>query len=197
MCIKASFKSVVCLVLTLILSSISFFYVDNAYCVEDSFVVLRPGQVPKFGDLDTELVEYLRNNLDYSQGRLQIKILINRDNPEENNPEYITSLKNKVIQAFEGLQRYQGISIKSEKFFNKLYVKSSRKISGILNKMHLKKTESTAELKDVYGVEVEFVVFSPTQEEKIQEVREVQEQKIEEDPKVQEIVNLFLVAKIL
>ncbi len=192
MLIKTSFRLMVYLILSTVLTGICFFYMDNIYCVEDGFVVIRPGQVPQFGDVDRELVDYLRNNLDYSQGRLQIKILINRDNPEENNPEYINNLKTKIIKAFEGIQRYQGISIKSEKFFNELYVNTAVKTSSLLNKLHLKKTETTAKLKDVYGVEVEFVVFSPTQEEKLQEVREVQEQKIQEDPRVKEIVDIFM-----
>ena len=192
MLIKTSFRFVVYLVLPLILIGICFFYVDNIYCIEDGFVIIRPGQVPQFGDVDQELVDYLRNNLDYSQGKLQIKILINRDNPEENNPEYIAKLKAKIIEAFKGIERYEGISINTERFFNKAYVNTSRKVSGILNRLHLKKTESTAKLKDLYGVEVEFVVFTPTQEQKIEEVREVQEQKIQEDPKVKEIVDIFL-----
>lgn len=159
--------------LGLTLSLLMFSVAKSVFSAEDGFVALKPGSSPQFGNLRTELVEYLKNNPDFAEGKKQIKIVINSSNPEENNSEYIANLKETIKSIF------QEAGVK-------------RKLKPLEHVKYLFRSKTKEQKRNEPIIKVDFVTFPVTNEEKIIELNEAIDERVLEDSSIQEKADLFI-----
>ena len=157
----------------LTLSLLMFFTASSIFSAEDGFVVLKPGSTPQFGNLRTELIEYLKNNPDFAEGKKQIKIVINSSNPEENNSEYIANLKETIRSIFQEA----GVT---------------RKLKTLEHVKYLFRPKTKEIKRNEPIIKVDFVTFPVTNEEKIVELNEAIDERVLDDNSIQEKADLFI-----
>ncbi len=159
---RSSFRVVVCFVSVLLSVFFLLSMGENAYCVEDGFVALNPGDTPHFGSLDNELITYLNEHSNFTDGKLQIKVVVNKQGKKPKKTQEEITVEDQQEQIGENLED------------------SKEYIDSLKAKVIAKFKEAGVNIK-ARQIKVDFVTFEPTEEEKIEELNEIIERRVEND----------------